>query len=375
MAYDRIRPVRGVLVSAAVFALSSCGGGGGSTGAPAFVPGGAPTPTPVPTATPPAVSSSAGTVSQSGPTTVSLPPAAGGVSGTVVLTAASTTATVALTLSATPPAGAPSLQSNRRLTQAIGAPATGLAYLTAQASADISFNSTFGTNISVPGPVTGAEYLVMYDPANARAGWVLVSVPGTASAGIAPGFGNIALTFAKGATYDLALISTQSTLTLPLPSPTPSTIPSPTATPAATATPTDTPSPSPSPTPTATPAPTPAPTPLPTATPIPTPTPTPTPTPAPTPGAVVANIPSLQFLGVGTTFAQTIIVTQANYDGLFALGGTSCNGLTAVDTTVSLQNFTITPLAAGTCSYTLTGGGGVQIALPVTVTTLTIGGH
>ena len=259
------------------------------------------------------------------------------------MTPASTTATVALTLSATPPGGAPALQSDQRLARSIGASATGLAYLTAQSSADVSFNSTFGANISVPGPVSGTEYLVMFDPANPAAGWTLVSVPGTAGAGIARGLGNIVMSFAKGATYDFALISTQAALTLPLPSPTPS------STPAATPTPTPTP--------------------------VPTPTPAPTPTPTPTPAPVIANLPSLQFLAVGAPFAKTIAVTQANYGGPFVLSGESCNGIAATDTTTSQLNFTITPLAAGTCSYTLTGGGGAQTVLPVTVTTLTLDGH
>jgi hypothetical protein len=342
--------VRGAFLSAAVFALSGCGGGGGgggTAGSPGSPPTAAPTPTPVPTAPPPAVSSSSGTVSSSGPTTVFLPPVAGGVSGSLLLTAASTTATIALTLSATPPAGAPALQSDHRVVRAIGAPATGLAYLTAQSSADVSFNSTFGANISVPGTVSGAEYLVMFDPANPNAGWHVVSGPGTAAAGIARGLASINLSFTKGATYDFALISTGATLTLPLPSPTPSAPPSPT--------------------------PTPAPTPTPTPTPAPTETPTPTPT--PTPGPVVVSIPSLQFLGVGSAYAKTIVVTQANYNGQFALGGASCNSITTTDVTTSLQNFTITPLAVGTCAYTLTGGGGAQTTLPVTVTTVTLVGQ
>ena len=373
--------------------MCSCGGGGGSTGAPGFVPGGAPTPTPVPTAAPPAVSSSAGTVSRSGPTTVSLPPAAGGVSGTVVLTAASTTATVAVTLSATPPAGAPSLQSNRRLTQAIGAPATGLAYLTAQASADVSFNSTFGANITVPGPVTGAEYLVMYDPANAarrldprqhprhgerrdrarirqhrarvREGRDVRSradldadhahaalavthavddpVADRSPVGDSDAHGH-AVTV-TGAYKRVAV--TDAVLGTNINADTGTHV-------HADANADD----------------------------------------ARHANAVTnADLPRRRLLrcrrralwwrtsrpcsssAVGTTFEQTITVTQANYNGLFALGGTSCNGITAADTTVSLQNFTITPLAAGTCSYTLSGGGGVQATLPVTVTTLTIGGH
>ena len=90
---------------------------------------------------------------------------------------------------------------------------------------------------------------------------------------------------------------------------------------------------------------------------------------------MVVSTPSLQFLGVGSAYAKTIVVTQANYSGQFALGGASCNGITATDVTTSLQNFTITPLAVGTCTYTLTGGGGAQTTLPVSVTTVTLVGQ
>ncbi len=87
------------------------------------------------------------------------------------------------------------------------------------------------------------------------------------------------------------------------------------------------------------------------------------------------NVSSLQFLGAGGAYAKTVTVTQANYSGLFVLSGTSCNGIAAADTTMSLQNFTITPLAAGSCTYTVIGGGAAQRTLPVTVTTLTVIGQ
>ncbi|HEY6235425.1 MAG TPA: hypothetical protein VIW69_10020 [Candidatus Elarobacter sp.] len=314
---------------------------------------------PTPTAAPPAVSSSAGTVSASGPTTIMLPPAAGGISGSMLLTAASTTATIALTLSATPPNGAPSLQSDRRVVRTIGGSAISLAYLTAQSSADVTFNSTFGANIVVPGPVNGPEYLVLYDPANPSTGWTVVGGPGNAAVGIAGGLGRLVVSFTKGATYYFALISTQSTLTLQSPTPSPSPSSSPTATPA----PTSSPSPSPSPTP--------APSPTPSPTPTPVPPPSPSPTATPSPAMVAVNVPSLQFVGTGPAFATTITVTQAGYNGQFVLSGTSCSTIATTDTTASQQNFTITPLAAGTCSYTLTGGGGAHTTVPVAVTTTT----
>lgn len=345
------RYARGALLSAFVAALCSCSGGGGTLNPSGLVPIAAPTST----APPPAVSSSAGTVSTSGPTTILLPPAAGGVSGSVLLGPASTTATIALTLSAIPPNGAPSLQSDHRVPRVIGGSATSLAYLTAQSSADVTFNSTFGANISAPGPVIGTEYLVLYDPANAGAGWTVVSAPGTATAGIARGLGTSVMSFMKGTTYYFALISTQATLTLQSPSPSP------------TATPSPSPTPSPAPTPTPTPAPTA--TPLPDPTPAPTPTPTPTATPVTAP--VVVNGPSLQFVAIGPAYAKTITITQANYGGEFVLSGMSCNGIAAADTTMSQNNFTVTPLAAGTCSYTVAGAGGSQTTLPVTVTTTT----
>ena len=107
----------------------------------------------------------------------------------------------------------------------------------------------------------------------------------------------------------------------------------------------------------------------------PSPTPTRTPTPAPTatpaPAPVLVSGPALQFAATGPAYAKTIAVVQANYDGQFSLSGTSCNGIAVADTTTSPQNFTITPLAAGSCTYTVTGGGGSQTTLPVAVTTTT----
>lgn len=88
----------------------------------------------------------------------------------------------------------------------------------------------------------------------------------------------------------------------------------------------------------------------------------------------MVNISPLQLAGVGAQYAETIAVTQAGFNGTFTLSGTSCNGITTVDTTTSLQNFTVTPVAVGTCTYTITGAG-AQTTLPVSVTTLTVGGQ
>jgi hypothetical protein len=248
---------------------------------------------------------------------VILPPVAGGLSGSVVLPAASIGATVTLTLSASPPSGVPALQSDRRLVRTLGSTPTGIAYFTAQSSPTVSFGTSLGAMIATTTQVGGSEYLVLFDPSNATAGWNAIAGPGSPSSGIPAGGNVAAVTFQQGVTYDLALVSTQSALTVP----------------------------------------------------------TPTPSPSPTPAPVAVNVSALQLQGVGAAYAQTVTVTQSGYNGLFTLGGTSCNGIAAADTSTSLKDFTITPVAVGMCSYTFTGGGGVQTTLPVSVTSLTIGGQ
>lgn len=123
-----------------------------------------------------------------------------------------------------------------------------------------------------------------------------------------------------------------------------------------------TPSPSPSPAPSATPRPV--------ATPIPTPTPTPrpavTPVPTPTPSRLIVVAPSqLSFLGTGSAHAVAVQASEAGYSGSFTASG--CGGIATVAAR-SAAEFTVTPIAAGTCSARISDALGDTFVLPVTVT-------
>lgn len=308
------------LVSVLLLALAACSGGG-SSGPPVPITGPSPTPAPptaTPTPAPPTVSTASATVSTTAPTTVALPVTASGLSATVSFPAASSAAQLALGLSAGPPPSTPVLQSVRRLPAALGTAVSPLAYLTLQSSADVSFGTTLALTLTLPTTPAGNAYLALFDPTNPSAGWNAVLGPGAIGTG-SVAFSPVAApeTLAKGVTYVFAVVTTTNTLT----------------------------------------------------------TPTPVPTPTPTPAPIALNLQKLQFAGVGSAYAQTLTASEAGYAGLFTLGGTSCNGIAATNTLSDTHSFTITPVAVGTCSYTISGAPGAQATLPVTVTTLSVGGQ
>ncbi len=119
--------------------------------------------------------------------------------------------------------------------------------------------------------------------------------------------------------------------------------------------------------------------PTPSPSPAPTPTPTPTPTPMPTPGAVVLAPNALAFTAVGATNAQRTTASESNYAGTFtaatgAAGQTnSCSGIATISP-ASGTTFSVTPVAAGHCTFTLTGGGTQSATLTIDVTTTNVGG-
>jgi hypothetical protein len=70
-------------------------------------------------------------------------------------------------------------------------------------------------------------------------------------------------------------------------------------------------------------------------------------------------------------FAQGVDVTQAGYAGTFSQTNT-CAGIASVAPIVgqpASPTFTITPIATGTCSVTVTGGSSQSVIVPVSVTT------
>uniref|UniRef100_E6Q3D4 Uncharacterized protein n=1 Tax=mine drainage metagenome TaxID=410659 RepID=E6Q3D4_9ZZZZ len=108
-------------------------------------------------------------------------------------------------------------------------------------------------------------------------------------------------------------------------------------------------------------------------------TPSPSPTPSPTPGAVVLTPSSLAFTAVGAVNAQSTTASETNYSGAFAAStaaagqSNSCSGIATISP-ASGTNFSVTPVAAGHCTFALTGGGTQSATLTIDVTTTNVGG-
>jgi hypothetical protein len=101
----------------------------------------------------------------------------------------------------------------------------------------------------------------------------------------------------------------------------------------------------------------------------------PTAKPSATPGIVTLSPASLAFTASGSSYAQTVTVTQSNYsNGAFTAGTTTCSGIATV-AEASSTSFTFTPVGAGSCTYTISGGNGQSATLAVGVTTTSVGGH
>lgn len=113
------------------------------------------------------------------------------------------------------------------------------------------------------------------------------------------------------------------------------------------------------------------PTPLPTATPSPPPTATPVPT--ATPLALALNPTSLSFTTAGTT--QSFAPSESGYTGAFnaaSSGATSCTGIatfTPASTTGPSASFSVTSVAAGQCTITISDSHGGVVSETVVVTT------
>jgi hypothetical protein len=163
--------------------------------------------------------------------------------------------------------------------------------------------------------------------------------------------GNASITIADNAEHTSTFSVTVDGTASPSPSPSP--------TPKATSTPTITPNA----TPTATSTPT-APTTL-LPTPIATPTSTPTATPTSTPGPLSVLPTSLTFNG--TSQVQSVTITDPGAGTSFTVSG--CSGIASLGT-VSNHTFTVTSVAAGSCTVLLSDAFTHQATIHVGVTTL-----
>jgi hypothetical protein len=105
--------------------------------------------------------------------------------------------------------------------------------------------------------------------------------------------------------------------------------------------------------------------PAPTATPTASPTPTPAPTPSPAP--IVASPASLAFSA--TNQIQTLAVSESSYSGTFTVSG--CSGIATTSGPAS-GVLTVTSVAVGTCTLTISNTSGTVAQVGVTVTTLNL---
>ncbi|MGD0969195.1 MAG: hypothetical protein ABR949_13030 [Candidatus Aquilonibacter sp.] len=92
------------------------------------------------------------------------------------------------------------------------------------------------------------------------------------------------------------------------------------------------------------------------------------------PGALAISPTSLSFTATGAANAQTVNVSQPGYtNGAFTAATTTCNGIVTVASAGNTA-FTFTPVAAGTCTYQISGGNGITATLSIVVTTTAVGG-
>ena len=95
----------------------------------------------------------------------------------------------------------------------------------------------------------------------------------------------------------------------------------------------------------------------------------------PPPGPVSVTPATLAFLGTGPNQAQSITASESNYSGPFVIG-TGCANIAAIaQQPDSATAFSVTPSAAGSCTFTVTGASGQSQSVAITVTTTSVGGH
>lgn len=94
----------------------------------------------------------------------------------------------------------------------------------------------------------------------------------------------------------------------------------------------------------------------------------------PAPETVTLAPSTLAFTATGSSNAQTVSASQTNYTGGFTAATTTCNGIATI-ASASATSFTVTPVAAGSCTFTITGGSGESGTLTIGVTTTSVGGN
>jgi hypothetical protein len=90
--------------------------------------------------------------------------------------------------------------------------------------------------------------------------------------------------------------------------------------------------------------------------------------------AIVLSSNAFSFTSAGSAApTQTLAATQSTNTTGFTLSTTTCAGIASVSPASGVGPFTVAALGAGTCSFVVTGAGGVTAVAGVSVTTTTIG--
>jgi len=85
---------------------------------------------------------------------------------------------------------------------------------------------------------------------------------------------------------------------------------------------------------------------------------------------VTVNPSTVNFLAAGPGVAgQSVTVSETGYTGAFTLSTTTCAGIATASPLSGSGTFTFSPVAAGTCSYVVTGKAGATATITITVTT------
>jgi hypothetical protein len=88
---------------------------------------------------------------------------------------------------------------------------------------------------------------------------------------------------------------------------------------------------------------------------------------------VNVNPNALSFTAAGSAYAQAVSIVQSNNTAGFSISTCQSNGATIASAPASTTgSLAVTPVAAGVCTFTVTGIGGHTATIGVTVTTTVV---
>jgi hypothetical protein len=292
----------------ALIVLASCGGGGGNTVAL------------TPAVTPQTAATATQTVAIA--SSIALP-AAGGLSGTLGLAAASSFpvgTTVTSVVTNVPPLALPPLSRARRIDSVVPSQVTSYLTLVFSNTVTLAQLPSFALTIPAADVLPNTNYfLAFYDPLRPSLGWQN-GFEGPAPAATSLNFsGSGAITFVAGVVYGFGLYA--QSIAAPAPTPAPSIAP------------------------------------------------------LAAPGALAASATSLSFGSTGTQNNQLLTITDSVATTAITESD-NCSGIATLTGSALASNartFTVSPLANGLCSATFADSNGASIGVGITVNVTNVG--